>query len=57
LDLVAVSLTPEGPGSLTVADARSVRFTDARLGTRGYQRDEVDAFVDLVVTALERAGR
>ncbi|WP_240327576.1 DivIVA domain-containing protein [Nocardia puris] len=54
---MAVSLTPEGPGSLTVADARSVRFTDARLGTRGYQRDEVDAFVDLVVTALERAGR
>ncbi|WUI93442.1 DivIVA domain-containing protein [Nocardia puris] len=36
-------------------DVRAVRFTDARLGTRGYQRDEVDAFLDLVVTALERS--
>ncbi|UGT58423.1 DivIVA domain-containing protein [Nocardia asteroides] len=34
-----------------------MRFTDTRLGTRGYAREEVDAFVDLVITALEHAER
>ncbi|UGT72286.1 DivIVA domain-containing protein [Nocardia gipuzkoensis] len=29
-----------------------MRFTEARLGTRGCQRDEVDAFLDLVAAAL-----
>ncbi|MGK8523137.1 DivIVA domain-containing protein [Nocardia asteroides] len=33
-------------------DVRAVRFTDARHGTRGYQRDEVDAFLDLVAAVL-----
>ncbi|MFC9896505.1 DivIVA domain-containing protein [Nocardia sp. NPDC127579] len=55
LDLVAATLTHDGPGSLTVADVRDVHFTDARVGTRGYARDEVDAFLDLVVTALRKS--
>ncbi|MCA2208425.1 DivIVA domain-containing protein [Nocardia sp. NEAU-G4] len=36
---------------------RGVRFTDSRLGTRGYSREEVDAFVDLVIAALENLER
>ncbi|WTY39771.1 DivIVA domain-containing protein [Nocardia salmonicida] len=36
---------------------RGVRFNDTRLGTRGYAREEVDAFIDLVITALEHPER
>ncbi|WUC07953.1 DivIVA domain-containing protein [Nocardia sp. NBC_00565] len=57
LDLVAATLAHGGPSSLTIPDVRAVRFTEARLSTRGYQRDEVDAFLDLVVTALERTAQ
>ncbi|WSV87653.1 DivIVA domain-containing protein [Nocardia sp. NBC_01009] len=33
-----------------------MRFTEARLSTRGYEHGEVDAFLDLVVTALEHTA-
>ncbi|RSM42039.1 DivIVA domain-containing protein [Amycolatopsis balhimycina DSM 5908] len=40
---------------MTPEEARSVAFGKPRIGRRGYNEDEVDAFLDLVAEAL--AGR
>ncbi|WP_327005689.1 DivIVA domain-containing protein [Dactylosporangium sp. NBC_01737] len=37
---------------LTPADVQAVRFTKAAFGKRGYDEDEVDAFLDVVAQAL-----
>ena len=37
---------------LTSADVQAVRFTKAAFGKRGYDEDEVDAFLDVVAQAL-----
>jgi DivIVA domain-containing protein len=44
---------PIGWGSgLTPEDVRNVAFSKPRIGKRGYNEDEVDAFLDLVEAAL-----
>jgi DivIVA domain-containing protein len=40
---------------MTPDEARSIAFGKPRLGRRGYNEDEVDAFLDLIAEAL--AGR
>src|SRR3981189_1714569 len=40
--------------SLTPADVHNVAFTQPPIGKRGYNEDEVDAFLDLVETELAR---
>src|SRR3569833_2308118 len=40
--------------SLTPADVHNVAFSKPPIGKRGYNEDEVDAFLDLVETALAR---
>ena len=37
---------------LTPADVQAVRFTRSPFGKRGYDADEVDAFLDVVAKAL-----
>lgn len=37
---------------LTPADVQAVRFTKAAFGKRGYDEDEVDAFLDVVAQTL-----
>src|ERR1700733_1439099 len=37
---------------LTPADVHNVAFSKPAIGQRGYNEDEVDAFLDLVVAAL-----
>ncbi len=38
--------------TLTPADVQAVRFTKAAFGKRGYDEDEVDAFLDVVAQTL-----
>jgi DivIVA domain-containing protein len=46
------------PPGLTAEDVRNVAFTDAAGGERGYDHDEVDAFLDHIAPALQgQAGR
>ncbi|MGH3951520.1 MAG: DivIVA domain-containing protein, partial [Pseudonocardiaceae bacterium] len=40
--------------SLTPADVHNVAFSKPPIGKRGYNEDEVDAFLDLVETELAR---
>src|SRR5689334_18297386 len=40
--------------SLTPADVHNVAFSKPHIGKRGYNEDEVDAFLDLVETELAR---
>src|SRR2546429_3388757 len=40
--------------SLTPADVHNVAFSKPPMGKRGYNEDEVDAFLDLVETELAR---
>src|SRR5438067_7466350 len=40
--------------SLTPADVHNVAFSKPPIGKRGYNEDEVDAFLDLVKTELAR---
>jgi DivIVA domain-containing protein len=37
---------------LTPADVQAVRFTKAAFGKRGYDEDEVDAFLDVIAQTL-----
>jgi len=39
---------------LTPADVANVAFSKPSLGTRGYDEDEVDAFLDVVGAELAR---
>ena len=39
---------------LMAADVRNVTFSKLPIGKRGYHEDEVDAFLDLVVSELAR---
>lgn len=39
---------------LTPADVRNVTFSMPPIGKRGYHEDEVDAFLDVVVSELAR---
>jgi DivIVA domain-containing protein len=46
------------PPGLTVEDVRNVAFSDAAVGERGYNHDEVDAFLDHIAPALQgQTGR
>jgi len=42
------------PMPLMAADVRNVTFSKLPIGKRGYHEDEVDAFLDLVVSELAR---
>jgi DivIVA domain-containing protein len=54
---------PRGAGTaprpgLTAEDVRNVAFSDAAVGERGYNHDEVDAFVDHIAPAMQgQTGR
>ncbi|CAJ1586692.1 DivIVA domain-containing protein [[Mycobacterium] wendilense] len=41
---------------LTADDVRDVRFSMPRFGRRGYDEDQIDAFLDEVVERLEGRG-
>ena len=41
-------------GGLTAADLHNVAFSKPPIGKRGYNEDEVDAFVELVRIELSR---
>ena len=46
------------PPGLTAEDVRNVDFSDAAVGERGYNHDEVDAFLDHIAPALQgQTGR
>jgi DivIVA domain-containing protein len=46
------------PSGLTAEDVRNVAFSDAAVGERGYNHDEVDAFLDHIAPALQgQTGR
>jgi DivIVA domain-containing protein len=46
------------PPGLTAEDVRNVAFSDAAVGERGYNHDEVDAFLDHIAPALQgQTGR
>ena len=42
---------------LTPADVHNVAFSKPPIGKRGYNEDEVDAFLDLVETELQALAR
>jgi DivIVA domain-containing protein len=42
---------------LTANDVRNATFSKPPLGYRGYNKDEVNAFMDLVAARLEGRGR
>ena len=47
--LVAIALSPRpGRGGVTADQVHEVAFRKPRIGSRGYDEDEVDAFLDLV---------
>jgi DivIVA domain-containing protein len=55
---LAAPRTAGRPGSLTPELVRNVAFAKPPIGKRGYNEDEVDAFLDLVAAALrDPAGR
>jgi DivIVA domain-containing protein len=53
---LAAPRTAGRPGSLTPELVRNVAFAKPPIGKRGYNEDEVDAFLDLVGEHLQLAG-
>jgi DivIVA domain-containing protein len=45
---------PTAIGALTPTELHNVAFSTPPLGKRGYNEDEVDAFVELVLIELSR---